>query len=385
MPILAPEILVGVAGTLVDNTAIVGASGTKGNDMSKKSDVGRRGFVAAGLVGLGGIGGWLARRFQGPDQVRKPIPTARDSRYVYDISEFETTAPEHLLYDPGEQIPTGFKRAKRLETAPGNRFLVAGDRSVKIFNADGTVESEVLHDSTPRSLLVTGDDEIFVGSPGEFVVYDFDGVEKWRSPSFPEGTYLTSMAAAEGALYLADMKTREILMCDRKSGRIVNRFGRKESSGHNPGFSVPSPYFDLKAAADGQLRIANPGRLRVETYSLDGHFQSSWGGPGMKIDRFCGCCNPVYFTMMPDGSCITSEKGLARVNIYSPEGVFKGAVAGPETLVDDKALAKRACADCRIGAGFDVALEESGRVLVLDPFRMAVRTFTPKETTQVST
>jgi hypothetical protein len=193
------------------------------------------------------------------------------------------------------------------------------------------------------------------------------------------------MAVAEDTLYLADMKTREIFMCDRKTGKMVNRFGKKEESSHNPGFSVPSPYFDLTAASDGQLRIANPGRLRVETYSLDGHFQSSWGGPGMNIDRFCGCCNPVYFTMMPDGSCITSEKGLARVNIYGPEGKFKGAVAGPETLVDDKALAKRACGDCRLGAGFDVALEESGRVLILDPFRMAVRTFTPKETTQLST
>jgi hypothetical protein len=82
--------------------------------------------------------------------------------------------------------------------------------------------------------------------------------------------------------------------------------------------------------------------------------------------------------MMPNGDFITSEKGLARVNIYDAAGKFKGAVAGPETLVDDKELAKRACADCSVGAGFDVAHEESGRVLVLDPFRMVVRPFTPK-------
>ena len=101
----------------------------------------------------------------------------------------------------------------------------------------------------------------------------------------------------------------------------------------------------------------------------------------MNIDRFCGCCNPVYFTMRPDGGYITSEKGLTRVNLYDANGRFEGAVAGPEVLVDDKELAKRACADCQVGAGFDVALGGDGRVLVLDPFRKTVRTFHPKALT----
>ena len=346
--------------------------------MSKIPDVGRRGFLGAALVGLGGVGGWLARKFQGPSQVRKPVPTALDSRFVYDISEFETTDPELLLYDPAEQFVTGFERVKRLAAAPGNRFLVAGDRSVKFFNSDGTAESEIPLEATPHCLLVAGDDALFVGYANGFGVYDFDGRKKWRSPELPERTFLTSMAVGDDFLYLADGGNRQVLMCDKTTGEVVDRFGKKDASRDNPGFAVPSPYFDLTVAKDGQLRVANPGRLRVETYSPDGRYQSSWGEPGMKIDRFCGCCNPVFFTMMPDGDFITSEKGLARVNIYDAEGTFKGAVAGPETLVDDKELAKRACADCRIGAGFDVAHEESGRVLVLDPFRMVVRTFTPK-------
>lgn len=346
--------------------------------MKKMSNVGRRSFFGAALLGLGGAGGWLARKFQGPSQIRKPVSTALDSRFVYDISEFETTDPKHLLYDAGEQLETGFKRTKRVESAPGNQFLVAGDRSVKLFTAGASVQSEIQLNAAPHCLLVTGDDELIVGTAKAFAVYDFDGHQKWSSPILPKRTYLTSIAASDSSLYLADGGNREILICDRKTGEVVEQFGKKDEANDNPGFAVPSPYFDLTVAEDGNLRVVNPGRLRVETYSLDGRFQSSWGGPGMKIDRFCGCCNPVYFTMMPDGSFITSEKGLARVNIYDATGNFKGAVAGPETLVDDKELAKRACADCSLGAGFDVALEESGRVLVLDPFRMVVRTFTPK-------
>ena len=98
----------------------------------------------------------------------------------------------------------------------------------------------------------------------------------------------------------------------------------------------------------------------------------------MAVNRFCGCCNPVYFKLTPEGGFITSEKGLARINLYGPDGNFRGAVAGPETLVDDKDLAKRACADCRLGGGFDVALDQSGRVFVLDPFRKTVRMFTAR-------
>ena len=335
-------------------------------------------MMGAALVALGGVGGWLARKFQSPAQMRKPVPTALDSRFVYDISEFETTDPELLLHDPEEHIPTGFERVKRIEAMPEGRFVVAGDHAVRFFRADGSVEKEFAIEATPHCLLVTGDDELLVGTAKGFGVYDFDGQRKWRSPKYPKRTFLTSIAASGDTLYLADGGNREVLMCDRNSGEIVDQFGKKDAVKNNPGFAVPSPYFDLTVSADGQLQVVNPGRLRVETYSPDGRFQSSWGGPGMKIDRFCGCCNPVFFTMTPGGGFITSEKGLARINVYDAEGVFQGAVAGPETLVDDKELAKRACGDCSVGAGFDVALEESGRILALDPFRMVVRPFTPK-------
>ena len=99
--------------------------------------------------------------------------------------------------------------------------------------------------------------------------------------------------------------------------------------------------------------------------------------PGMKIERLSGCCNPVYFAMTADGGFVTSEKGLARIKVYDPKGEFVGVVAGPSFLVDDKKLAKEACADCRVGAGFDVAVDERGWVHTLDPFRKTVRSFRP--------
>ena len=98
----------------------------------------------------------------------------------------------------------------------------------------------------------------------------------------------------------------------------------------------------------------------------------------MAVENFCGCCNPVHFARRPDGKFVTSEKGLNRIKIYDAKGNFEGVVAGPEHLVKDLELAKRACADCRIGFGFDVACDSTGRVLALDPATRTVRIFTPK-------
>jgi hypothetical protein len=52
-------------------------------------------------------------------------------------------------------------------------------------------------------------------------------------------------------------------------------------------------------------------------------------------------------------------------------------VAGPETLVEDKKLARRACVDCSAGAGFDVAVDAKENVFALDPYKKTVRCFTP--------
>jgi hypothetical protein len=343
--------------------------------MKTGSQFKRRGFIGAALVGLGAGFGWVARQFQNSPAPRQARPTTLDSRFAYDVSEFEKTDPALLRYRPAQQFDTGFERVKRIAAA-GNQVWVAGDRAAKLFNLDGRLEKQISLDRPPHCLRVI-EEELFVGLGNFFEVYDPDGKQIVRSPRLGENSFLPAIAVHENSVYLADAGSREVLVCDRSSGKVIDRFGKRDDERGNPGFAVPSPYFDLALAPDGRLRIVNPGRLRVETYSLDGRFESSWGEPGMRIDRFCGCCNPVYFALTPNGGFVTSEKGLARINLYKADGTFEGAVAGPELLVEDKEMAKRACVDCSVGAGFDVAFGGQGRVLALDPFRKTVRTFEP--------
>ncbi len=337
----------------------------------------RRTFVGAALVGAGVGGGVLIRKSQEAGAPGKVAIATPENSFAYDVSEFERTDARHLLYQPAGSFETGFEHVKRLATGPDGLILVAGDRSVKLLNRSGLLQGEIKCDGPPHCLHLAGVDELFIGLGNHFEVYDLAGHRKLRSPELGRATFLTAIASHDRTLYLADAGNREVLMCDRRTGEIIGRFGKKNEPPGAPGFVVPSPYFDVAVGRE-RLHIANPGRLRVETYTFDGRFESSWGESGMAINRFCGCCNPVYFTLASDGGFITSEKGLARVNIYNESGLFKGAVAGPETLVDDKALAKRACADCRVGAGFDVALDQGGRVFVLDPFRKTVRMFIPR-------
>jgi hypothetical protein len=191
-----------------------------------------------------------------------------------------------------------------------------------------------------------------------------------------ERTYLTSIAFLGDHLFLADAGRREGIRCGIE-GESVLRFGRRGSSPDTPGFVVPSPYFQLGLAPDGNLRIANPGRHRVETYNPDGEYLDAWGEAAMAIEGFAGCCNPTHFCVLPNGKVVTSEKGLNRIKVYDALGRFESVVAGADHLVEDPALARRACADCRIGYSLPVAADSTGRIVALDPASGTLRFFRP--------
>ncbi len=339
----------------------------------------RRAFVGTALVGAGVTTGALVRRSQDDDSAPAPVATGPkpSGDFAYDVSEFEKVDPKLVTHQAAGSFPTGLERVKRLAAGPGGLVLVAGDRVVRLLKLDGTVQGEISLERPPHCLHLAGPDELLVGFGNHFGVYDLSGRLKRQSPRLGDNTFITAMAARDRTVYLADAGRREVLLADAGSGEITGRFGRKNEPPGAPGFVVPSPYFDLALGRE-RLHVTNPGRLRVETYALDGRFESSWGEPGLAIERFCGCCNPVWFRLMSNDRFLTSEKGLARVKIYDAKGKLEGVVAGPEALVDDKDLAKRACSDCRLGGAFDVATDEHGRVLVLDPFRNAVRIFSAR-------
>ncbi|MBU4493955.1 MAG: hypothetical protein KJ874_01485, partial [Acidobacteria bacterium] len=94
--------------------------------------------------------------------------------------------------------------------------------------------------------------------------------------------------------------------------------------------------------------------------------RTSWGEASMDIEGFCGCCNPSHFAVLPDGSFVTSEKGIPRVKIYDRLGRLASVVAGPDRFDEGT-------------KGLDTAADADGRIYILDPSRKRVRIFSEKK------
>ena len=302
------------------------------------------------------------------------------SEFSYDLEQMGKIDPQLVLYqESGETIRTGFKKARAVGVGPKDRVYVAGDKAIRVFGRGGAAVGEIALDGGPTCLTVDNDGTIFAGVGNHVEVYgDLVGknVGSWEVPG--EKSVLTSIAVVGEDVYVADAGNRVVMHYD-KTGRLINRIGQKDRQRGIGGFVIPSPNFDLAVADDGLLRVVNPGRHRIEAYTPEGDLEFWWGKYSMQIEGFCGCCNPMNFALLADGSFVTSEKGLTRVKIYDRQGKFVGVVAGPEQLVGRGH--SRVCEtveECQEGS-FDVAVDSAGRILVLDTHRNDVRIFVKKE------
>lgn len=342
--------------------------------MTESKKIHRRHFIYnIGLGLLAGAGATGCKK--GGDASKKP---SLDSRFTYDVSAFEHTDPALLRYQETTSLPTGLDQPKCLAMGPQDIILVGGDQAVKFLGKDGKVQSTIVLAEKPNAIWAAEEGRILVAMKNHFEIFDRSGALIKKSEALNARSHLTGITCSPDMIYVADAGNREIVCFDHEGGKVLSRFGRIGSDDGNPGFIIPSPYFRVMFCADGLLWVNNPGRYHIEAYSPDGKFELSWGEPSMGVEGFCGCCNPIYFSRLPNGNFVTSEKGLNRIKLYTPKGIFKGVVAGPEHLVKDFTLAKKACTDCQVGFGFDVACDSSSNVLALDVCTRQIRVFTPK-------
>ena len=306
--------------------------------------------------------------------------------FVYDVKDLVKVDPNLILYEEAAKaISTGFADSRAIAVDSQGSIFIAGDKAVRMFAENGDLLNEIQLADGPRCLAVAdppclrlaaaGDGKIYVGMKEHVEVYDGRGKRLAAWESLGDDAVLTSIAVSRDDVFVADAGNRIVLRYDT-TGRLINRIGEKDEGRNVQGFVIPSPYFDLAVGRDGLLRVVNPGRHHIETYTFDGDLEFSWGKFSSSVEGFIGCCNPVNFAMLEDGSFVTCEKGLTRVKIYDAGGTFVGVVAGPEQLVESGTAG--ICnfpAECQAG-GFDVAVDAKGRVLVLDTIKNVVRKFT---------
>lgn len=291
---------------------------------------------------------------------RAGLGPASRTPYEYDLTAFRAVKPEQILFRQLAPIPLEEAEIGALAVDLDNRLYTAGTTQLAVRSApDGAVIERLALPAPVTCLAVGPDATVYLGEENQVVLRKPPAriVGSWRD--FGAHSLLTSIAVSESEVAVADAGNRRVLRFDNAGRRLDTAPAAAKA------FVIPSPYFDLAYAPDRSLWVVNPGRLRLENFDADGARRRFWGRPGMGVEYFCGCCNPVHMTVRPDGSFVTSEKGLVRVKLYDPDGVFLGVVAGPAAFSN-------------VATALDVACDSQGRVYVLEPEAGCVRVFEQK-------
>jgi hypothetical protein len=290
--------------------------------------------------------------------------------YEYDLNKLKQVDTSLIGYKEVLQFESGLKNIAGISISDNTVIYVSGDHSVTLFDLRGNMKGMFKTDITAQFIAVAGDD-VFLGMNDHIEHYKISGskVKLWKA--YNEKSIITSIAINDNKIYLADAGNKIILQYST-DGNLMKEIGRKDTLMNSEGFVIPSRYFDVAFGAFNDLWVANPGKLRIENYSVSGNFQSSWGTPSMAIDGFSGCCNPAHFAILPNGDFVTYEKGLDRIKVYDPTGKFKCVVAASGNFKEKT--------DFQTGQSNlvkDLTVDGMGNIYVADAYNM-IRVYTKK-------
>lgn len=255
-------------------------------------------------------------------------------------------------------------RAESFCIGPDSSIYVADERGVHRFNTNGVSAGFFRFAGGLRSLAFDNDGRLHGAKSRRIIRFGAEGTIAASWIIGEANTYITSITFGEKVLFAADAGMR-IVWCLDTNGTVTGRIGKRDTTLVVDGFIVPSPYMDLTTGQDGSLWVVNPGRHRIENYRSNGELLYHWGKPGVSVEGFCGCCNPVRMALLPDGSFVTVEKGIIRVKAYGPTGKFRCVVAPPSLFHPENGIPL-------------IATQSNGNILLLDMQKKLIRIFQRK-------
>jgi hypothetical protein len=295
--------------------------------------------------------------------IRKNRTDARpDNPYGLNLDEFSLV--DSALIQWREVLQMTLNDTEKRGIAFGmEKIWLIGDNYLQVISTEGEQLMKKELSGSPSCITIYHSD-IYIGFTDHIRSYDYEGKEKlvWASPG--DSTFLTSLAVKDSFLYAADAGKRRVLQY-HTDGTLLAIFDGRREAGDIHGFIVPSPYFDLGIAPDGELWVVNPGNMALENYTPEGRLRGFWNKTGADINGFSGCCGPAQIAIMPDGSFVTAEKGLVRIKIHRASGELESVVAPPSLFVNSSHAP-------------DLAVGSRGEIYALDFDSKMIRVFERK-------
>ncbi len=290
----------------------------------------------------------------------------------YNIDKYRMVDSSKICYSEIIQIRLLLEQFNGICFDKNSNLYFTGDQEVQIYDPQLKRNGGFKIDTVANCIAVGSKNTILLGSGAQIVEYSMNGqlIRKWDSQS-SEG-YITSIVQIGDFIYAADAGNKIVLKFD-ESGKILAEIGRKDTARGIPGFILPSLYFDVAMGPGEDLWVSNPGLHLLQNFDENGKLNTSWGEASIRLEGFAGCCNPVDFAILPDGSFVSYEKGMDRIKIYNRAGVFECVVSAP-TTIDEAALT-----NCSIGAKVhDLAVDAEGKIYALDDDAKMIRVYQKK-------
>jgi sugar lactone lactonase YvrE len=241
-------------------------------------------------------------------------------------------------------------------------IYAVGDRQVKVFDADGGLQRRWSTERPGYCVAIDADSSIFVGQAGQIEKFDRTGalVTTWRDPERLE--MVTGIGFHGENILVADAKGRCIRKYDR-GGQWLSDIGKDNRT---KGFLVPNGCLNFGIDEKGIIHAANPGKHRIERYTLSGEMVGRFGRFGThRPEDFPGCCNPTNLTLTPQARLVVTEKAPPRVKVYSTEGEFL-ALIGTEFF-------DPVCKNMAVSA------DAQGCIYIVDTVHLNIHVFAPEK------
>jgi hypothetical protein len=260
------------------------------------------------------------------DYLGKKPSKGEKNPYEYNVDEYREVPAELISHEEIRQIKVDLCDKGALAVHGRNLFLAACNE-LKIIEDGRKVVNRFSVDPLPASIAVS-DDFIVVGYNDYIKLYDHSGNAIATSEVISDSSFYTSVAIKNAKIYVADAGKRVVRIFN-KDAKEVSFFEGVSEINNLIGFIIPSPYFEVAVGSNGELWTTNPGMHALQNYNDKGDLLRSWDKVSIRIDGFSGCCNPAQIAVLPNGSFVTSEKGMPRIKIHAANGDFISVVAPP--------------------------------------------------------